>query len=59
MRFVNVSKRFDIRRWIEPKMLEGKLDVDTVVSKGPLANGCTIRRSVWKTIPFDEKAASA
>lgn len=30
-RFVNIGKRFDIKRWIKPNLLEGKLDVHNVV----------------------------
>lgn len=58
-RFLHVGKRFDVKRWIKPEVLSGIFDVDTVVSKGPLANGCAIRKRVWEEIPFNESVAAA
>lgn len=58
-RFLHGGKRFDVKRWIAPELLSGARDVDTVVSKGPLANGCAIRKSVWEEIRFDETALAA
>ncbi len=59
VRCVRVDKRFDMERWITPRRLQGVVDVDTVVSLGPLASGCAIRRSVWERVPFDEQVAAA
>lgn len=59
VRFINSDKKFDIRRWISPEVLQGELGVDTVVSKGPLANGCAIRKSLWEEIRFDESIPAA
>lgn len=58
-RFIHSGKRFDAKRWLAPEILSGDLDIDTVVSKAPLANGCAIRKSVWEKIPFDEEVIAA
>lgn len=58
-RFIHSGKRFDAKRWLAPEILSGELDVDTIVSKAPLANGCAVRKSVWREIPFDEKVIAA
>lgn len=58
-RFLHVGKRFDVKRWIEPDILNGVSDINTIVSKGPLANGCAIRRKVWEEVPFNETVAAA
>ena len=58
-RFLLVGKRFDVKRWIEPEYLDDHTDIDAVVSKGPLANGCAIRRAVWVELPFNEALAAA
>lgn len=53
------GKKADQERWLAPEVLEAGASVDAVVSKGPLASGCAIRRSVWAEIPFDEGALAA
>lgn len=58
-RCLHLGKQYDIKQWIKPRVLEGTLDVDLIVSKGPLANGCAIRREVWKEIPFNETVIAA
>lgn len=59
VRCLYAGKRADAQRWIAPDRLTAASDVETVVSKGPLASGCAIRRSVWREIPFDETATAA
>lgn len=58
-RFLHSGKRFDVKRWIEPETLADASDIDTIISKGPLANGCAIRKKVWEVIPFNEALAAA
>lgn len=58
-RFLHFGKRYDVKRWIEPETLADASDIDTIVSKGPLANGCAIRKKVWEEIPFSEVLAAA
>jgi len=55
-RCVYASKGADLTRWMEPEVLNATSDY---VSKGPLASGCVIRRSVWEKIPFNEEACAA
>lgn len=56
-RLVYAGKGADMLRWLNPEILEG--DGQDYISKGPLASGCVIRRSVWEQIPFDEDAIAA
>ncbi|MGE0451334.1 MAG: glycosyltransferase family 2 protein [Vicinamibacterales bacterium] len=58
-RCLYAGKRADAQRWMAPETLTSSSDVDTVVSKGPLASGCAVRRRVWEEIPFDETASAA
>ena len=53
VRCLLAGKGADRLRWLEPETLDDTADEETVISKGPLASGCAIRRSVWKQIPFD------
>jgi glycosyltransferase involved in cell wall biosynthesis len=59
VRCLYAGKRADATRWLAPERLTGKQSVETVVSKGPLASGCAIRRRVWEEVPFDEQAVAA
>lgn len=59
VRCVYAGKGSDATRWIAPEVLDASSSVDEIVSKGPLANGCAIRRTVWKAIPFDENVIAA
>ena len=45
------GKGADIRRWYAPELLGPS---DDLLSKGPLASGCVIRRKTWANVPFDE-----
>lgn len=57
-RCLYVGKAADATRWLAPERLAGTdLPVGEVVSKGPLASGCVLRRAVWAELPFDEGAA--
>lgn len=58
-RCVHVGKSTDLRRWCAPESLGATASVDDVVSKGPLASGCAIRRAVWEALPFDEHVIAA
>lgn len=56
-RLVYVGKGADMARWVNPDVL--RKPSDDFVSKGPLASGCVLRRSVWEAIPFDENVVAA
>ncbi len=58
-RCVYAGKGSDLTRWAIPEVLDGSSTLDDIVSKGPLASGCALRRSVWAQIPFDEEVTSA
>ena len=59
VRCVYAGKGSDLTRWALPEVLDGSSTLDEIVSKGPLASGCALRRSVWAQIPFDEAAEAA
>lgn len=59
VRCVYVGKGSDLTRWALPEVLDRSSTLDEIVSKGPLASGCALRRSVWAQIPFDEETLSA
>lgn len=59
VRCVHVGKKVDLLRWCAAEVLDDRATADEVISKGPLASGCAIRRCVWKEIPFDEHVAAA
>lgn len=59
VRCVHVGKQVDLLRWCDAEMLDGRATVDDIVSKGPLANGCAVRRSTWELVPFDEAIDAA
>jgi len=46
----------DSTRWMEPETLGAGADM---ISRGPLASGCAIRRRVWQEVPFDENVTAA
>lgn len=56
-RLIYSGKRSDVNRWIDPEILTSPSE--DFVSKGPLASGCVIRRSVWERYPFDETVLAA
>lgn len=58
-RFLHSGKNFDAKRWMEPQMLDSSSDVNEVISKAPLANGCAVRRSTWQETQFNEAVAAA
>jgi rhamnosyltransferase len=58
VRCLYVAKEREVRAWMEPKELASPHDLDAVISRGPLASGCVIRRAVWEQIPFDESLES-
>jgi len=58
-RCVYAGKSSDMLRWIDPEVLDGSATLQDIISKGPLASGCVIRRSVWLEIPFDEEVGAA
>ncbi len=58
-RCVYAGKSSDMLRWIDPELLDGSATLQEIISKGPLASGCVIRRSVWLKIPFDEEVIAA
>lgn len=59
VRCVYTGKTADELRWIAPEVLDSAATLDEIISKGPLASGCAIRRSVWEKIPFDETVTAA
>jgi rhamnosyltransferase len=59
VRCVYVGKGSDLTRWTAPEILNASSTLQDVISRGPLASGCAIRRSVWLEIPFDENVLSA
>lgn len=58
-RCVYAGKSSDMLRWVDPELLDGSATLQEIISKGPLASGCVIRRSVWLKIPFDEDVIAA
>jgi len=56
-RLVYAGKGADAERWCSPELLTSP--TDDFISKGPLASGCVIRKTVWEQLPFDETAAAA
>jgi len=58
-RCVYAGKQSDQLRWTAPEVLRGQVNFETVISKGPLASGCVIRRSVWQKVAFDETVNAA
>lgn len=58
-RCVYVGKGSDAIRWTVPEILNASSSIEDIISKGPLASGCVIRRSVWTAIRFDETAIAA
>jgi hypothetical protein len=59
VRCVHVGKQVDLLRWCDAEMLDGRSSVEEIVSRGPLANGCAVRRSTWEVVPFDEAIEAA
>lgn len=59
VRCLHMEKSRDIERWTRPEVLSYPIDLDTIISKGPLASGCAIRRRVWEEIPFNEDLIAA
>jgi rhamnosyltransferase len=59
VRCTYVGKAADEVRWLSPELLDQTADIATVVSKGPLASGCAIRRRVWECVRFDEEVIAA
>jgi rhamnosyltransferase len=59
VRCVYVGKHSDSMRWTAPECLDALSSLQDVISKGPLASGCAIRRSVWVEVPFDEHVVAA
>jgi glycosyltransferase involved in cell wall biosynthesis len=55
-RCIFAGKGADEARWISPERLDAASDV---LSRGPLASGCVVRRSVWERVRFDERASAA
>ena len=55
-RCVYAGKSADALRWLAPERLEAS---DDFISKGVLASGCVVRRSVWQRIGFDETLEAA
>ena len=56
VRCVYAGKSADALRWLAPEMLDDSSDF---ISKGILASGCAVRRSVWQKIKFDENLSAA
>lgn len=55
-RCVYAGKAADALRWLAPERLDDSSDF---ISKGILASGCVVRRSVWQQVKFDEKLSAA
>jgi rhamnosyltransferase len=55
-RCVYAGKTADALRWLVPEMLDKTSDF---ISKGILASGCVVRRSVWQQVKFDENLSAA
>ena len=55
-RCVYAGKGADSLRWLTPELLNKSSDF---ISKGILASGCVVRRSVWEQIKFDETLSAA
>ena len=58
-RCLHLKKTRELEAWMEDGELAWPADLDAVIARGPLANGCVIRRSVWEQLPFDEILESA
>ena len=55
-RCLHIGKTRELRTWMQAKELTREDSLEAVVSRGPLASGCVLRRSVWESIPLDEAA---
>jgi len=58
-RCLHVEKFADLVRWTRPEILTYPLADAVIFQKGPLANGCAIRRAVWAEVPFDEEVVAS
>jgi rhamnosyltransferase len=58
-RCVYATKSSDLIRWTCPETLDHSASLQDIISKGPLASGCVVRRSVWLKTPFDEDVDAA
>ncbi len=55
-RCVYAGKTADALRWLSPESLDHSGDF---ISKGILASGCVVRRTVWEKVKFDEDLSAA
>jgi glycosyltransferase involved in cell wall biosynthesis len=58
VRCLSVTNRNELENWMEPKVLEWPVEIETVISSAPANCASMIRRSVWEQIPYDETLAS-
>jgi rhamnosyltransferase len=59
VRCMYAGKKSDIQKVLYPEVLSDYTDIENVISKGPLASGCVIRKSVWEKIPFNQDLLAA
>ena len=58
VRCLHVGNRREVSEWMQPRLLGSGSSLRSVVSYGPVACACAIRKSVWETIPFDESVTA-
>ena len=58
VRCLHVGNRKELSAWMDPRMLDSTSSLPSVISYGPVACACAIRRSVWETIRFDEEVTA-
>ena len=58
VRCLHAGNRKELNLWMEARRLDSKSSLNEVVSYGPVACACAIRKSVWKAVPFDEEVTA-
>jgi len=59
VRCVQIGKKYDMLYWMNPQVLKYPISITEVISKGPLASGCAIRKNIWIEVPFNEEVEAA
>jgi rhamnosyltransferase len=58
VRCLHVGNPKELNVWMEPWRLDSMSTLKSVVSYGPVACACAIRKSVWQATPFDENVTA-
>jgi rhamnosyltransferase len=54
VRCLHAGNREELQAWTEQRILDDSSTLKSVISYGPVACACAIRRAVWQAVPFDE-----